>query len=59
MSLSVVYQCIHTNFCHSRSFFQPIFVRYIKTSHALHSCTSMFQGHVTGWNLTLTGSQAE
>ena len=53
MSLSVVYQCICTNFCHSRSFFQPIFVRYIAISHALHSCTSMFQVHVAGWNLTL------
>lgn len=46
MSLSVVYQCICTNFCHSRSFFQPIFVWYVaRISHTLH-CMSMFQGHV-------------
>jgi len=59
MSLSVVYQCICTNFCHSCSFFQPNFVWYIAISHALHSCMSMFQGHVAGWNLALTGPQAE
>ena len=55
MSPSVVYQCIYTNFCHSRSFFQPIFVWYV----ARISLYVNVSRPCPSWNLTLTGPQAE